>query len=252
MKRKKILLLAVLVAAVVAMPGYGQVVEMAGQLTVPLTMVIDAGHGGMDSGASAKDGTSEKDINLAIAKALAKQAEDYGIRVVLTRETEDGLYAQDNAGGRWSKVDDLKERKRIMEDANPDLVISIHLNSFISDSAVRGAQVFYASGGTSEQEEESKGLAEEMQKVLNEKANEGKDRIVLPKKDMYLFREADCTMILVECGFLSNPEDARLLVDEKYQKKIAGCIMGSVAKKYDLKAAEKSKIYVIEGRTKET
>ena len=78
MKRKKILLLAVLVAAVVAMPGYGQVVEMAGQLTVPLTMVIDAGHGGMDSGASAKDGTSEKDINLAIAKALAKQAEDYG------------------------------------------------------------------------------------------------------------------------------------------------------------------------------
>lgn len=250
MKIKKILLAGMILAAVAVMPGYDRVVEMAGNLSAPLTMVIDAGHGGMDSGASAKDGTSEKDINLAIARALAAKAEDYGVRTVLTRETEDGLYAQGGGNGRWSKVEDLKERKRIIAETDPDLVVSIHLNSFMADSSVRGAQVFYAGGGSEEQRAESKALAEEIQSRLNKEANEGKDRIVLPKNDMYLFREADRTMILVECGFLSSPADASLLTETDYQEKIAGCIMKSVAKKYDLSAAEKSKIFVIEGRTK--
>lgn len=250
MKIKKVLLAGLLLAAVALMPGYDQVLEMAGRVTAPLTMVIDAGHGGMDSGASARDGTSEKDINLAIAKALADQAQAYGVRTVLTRETEDGLYAQDNPDGRWSKVEDLKERKRIMIEADPDVVVSIHLNSFMSDSSVRGAQAFYAGGGTENQKAESKALAEEIQGALNAEANEGKDRIVLPKNDMYLFRGADQTMVLVECGFLSSPEDTQLLRSEAYQEKIAGCIMKSVAKKYDLQQAEKSKIFVIEGRTK--
>ncbi len=252
MKIKKILLAGTLLAAVAVMPGYSQVVEMAGNLSSPLTMVIDAGHGGMDSGASAKDGTCEKDINLTIARALAADAEKYGVRAVLTRETEDGLYAQTGGDGRWSKVEDLKERKRIIAEADPDLVISIHLNSFMADSSVRGAQVFFAGGGSQEQKAESKALAEEIQNRLNQEANEGKDRIVLPKNDMYLFREADRTMILVECGFLSNPDDARLLTEAGYQEKIAGCIMKSVAKKYELSVTEKSKIFVIEGRTKES
>lgn len=250
MKIKRILLAALILGAVAVMPGYEQAVEMAARASAPLTMVIDAGHGGMDSGAVSKDGISEKDINLAIAKALQSQAEAYGVEVTLTRETEDGLYAQSNTDGRWSKVEDLKERKRIIEESGAELVVSIHLNSFISDSSVRGAQVFYAGGGSEEQKEESKALAEEMQSQLNAEANEGKDRIVLPKNDMYLFREADRTMILVECGFLSSPDDAQLLVSQEYQEKIAACIMKSVAKKYDLRQAEKSKIYVIEGRTK--
>lgn len=250
MKIKRILLAALILGAVAVMPGYEQAVEMAARASAPLTMVIDAGHGGMDSGAVSKDGISEKNINLAIAKALQSQAEAYGVEVTLTRETEDGLYAQSNTDGRWSKVEDLKERKRIIEESGAELVVSIHLNSFISDSSVRGAQVFYAGGGSEEQKEESKALAEEMQSQLNAEANEGKDRIVLPKNDMYLFREADRTMILVECGFLSSPDDAQLLASQEYQEKIAACIMKSVAKKYDLRQAEKSKIYVIEGRTK--
>lgn len=249
MKMKKLLLAGLVLAAAAVMPGYDQVTEIAARCSAPLTMVIDAGHGGMDSGAVSKDGISEKDINLAIARALAKEAETYGVRTVLTRDTEDGLYGPDS-GGRWSKVEDMKERKRIMEEADPDLVVSVHLNSFMSDSSVRGAQVFYAGSGSQEQKTESKALAEAIQRQLNAEANEGKDRIVLPKNDMYLFREGDRTMILVECGFLSSPEDAGLLNQAAYQQKLAGCVMKSIAKQYDLCQAEKSKIYVIEGRTK--
>lgn len=248
MKIKRILLAVLVLAAAAAMPGYDQVTETAARCGAPLTMVIDAGHGGMDSGAVSKDGVSEKDINLAIARALAKEAEGYGVRTVLTRNTEDGLYAP--GSGRWSKVEDMKERKRIMEEADPDLVVSVHLNSFMSDSSVRGAQVFYAGSGSQAQKEESKALAEAVQTQLNAEANEGRDRIVLPKNDMYLFREGDRTMILAECGFLSSPEDTGLLTQAGYQRKLAGCIMKSIAKQYDLCRAEKSKLYVIEGRTK--
>lgn len=250
MKMKRILLAGLILAAAAVMPGYDQVTEIAAMRSAPLTMVIDAGHGGMDSGAVSRDGVSEKDINLAIARALAKEAAGYGVRTVLTRETEDGLYGQENSGGRWSKVEDMKERKRVLTEADPDLVVSVHLNSFMSDSSVRGAQVFYAGTGSQEQKEESKALAEAVQTQLNAEANEGKDRIVLPKNDMYLFREGDRTMILVECGFLSSPEDTALLVRPDYQQKLAGCIMKSIAERYHLRPAEKSKIYVIEGRTK--
>ncbi|MGN0659750.1 MAG: N-acetylmuramoyl-L-alanine amidase [Emergencia sp.] len=244
-----IIMVLLLLVCLAATPAGDKAAETAAKLAAPMTLVIDAGHGGMDSGASSAQGVTEKDINLAIAKALGKEAEKYGIRVIMTREDEDGLYSQSGTGGKWSKVEDLQERKRIIEEADPDLVISIHLNSFISDTGVRGAQVFYAKGQSTEQTEEGKVLAEKIQDELNVKVNEGKDRIVLPKSDIYLFRDAKQPMILIECGFLSNPEDAAALQTEVHQKKTAECILAAVAENYGLKRVSTKKFRVISSRT---
>lgn len=124
------------------MPGYRQALQIAAKLSVPMTLVIDPGHGGPDSGAVASDGTVEKNINLAISLALKQEAEKYGIKVVLTRDSDAGLYGEDNTSGRWLKLGDLKERKRIIDEAAPDLMISIHLNSFQQDSKVKGSAGF--------------------------------------------------------------------------------------------------------------
>ncbi len=236
-----------LIGCVCCIPGYRQITETAAKLSASKTILIDAGHGGMDGGAVGSDGTKEQQINLNIAKALGKEAEKYGLRVVFTRENEDGLYEEDS--GKWSKVGDLKERKRIIEETNPDLVVSIHLNSFISDTNVHGAQVFFPKEGDKTLMEENKELAEAVQGALKEQIREGADRIVLSKEGMYLFRNTERHMILVECGFLSNPEDLGNLKTERYQEKIAAGIMNGIAEYYGLKMPETEKKQVIDSRT---
>lgn len=249
MRVKKLILLLLLFGCIFVMPGYGQAWQIAQKLAVPMVMVVDPGHGGMDGGATAGDGTQEKDINLAVAVALAEEAEKYGVKVVMTRESADGLYGEGNAGGRWSKLEDMKERKRIIEETDPDLTISIHLNSFLQDASVRGAQVFYPQDSSETVLEENMDIAERIQKSLTEGIKDGSNRIVLPKSDIYLFRDAERSMVLVECGFLSNPEDLRNLKSEEYQKKLASCIMEAVADKYSLVREKAPENNVVDSRT---
>ncbi len=249
MKLKKTVIGLLLIGFVCAVPGYQQVVRTAARLSVPLTMVIDAGHGGMDGGASASDGTKEQQINLNIAKALKTEAERYGVKVILTRETEEGLYQEND--GIWSKVGDMKQRRQIIEETEPDLTISIHLNSFLSDSTVHGAQVFYPDNEPEELEEENKLLAEEIQTALKEDLGENADRIVLQKSGFYLFQNANHPMILVECGFLSNPDDLQNLKMTSYQQKLAAAIMKAAADHYDLKEEKEVKGNVVDSRTEE-
>lgn len=249
LKIKKFVLGVLIILCICAMPGYRQALQIAAKLSVPMTLVIDPGHGGPDSGAVASDGTVEKNINLAISKALKKEAEKYGVRVVLTRDSDAGLYGEDNSSGRWLKLGDLKERKRIIDEAAPDLMISIHLNSFQQDSKVRGAQVFYPKNGTEEVSEENKSMAEKIQKSLTAGINDGTDRIVLPKSDIYLFKNVDSNMVLVECGFLSNPEDLANLKSEAFQQKLAKCIMDAIADQYSLKIQKSHTNKVIASRT---
>ncbi len=248
MKFKKGMVAVLLLTCVCLAPSYSQVLTTASKITAPsMKLVLDAGHGGMDGGAQGADGTKEQKINLEIVKALQKEAARYGVKVILTRETEEGLMPED--AGKWTKVGDLKERRQVIEETKPDLTISIHLNSFISDTSVHGAQVFYPKEGEQALQEDSKALAEAIQDALKEELGDGADRIVLQKSGMYLFRDAKHPMILVECGFLSNPGDLGNLKTAAYQQKIAEGIMSAVAETYGLTLPKNERTKVVDSRT---
>ncbi len=191
-------------------------------------IVVDAGHGGVDAGASAKDGTSEKDINLAIALKLKEKAEKYGVHVVMTREGDSELLeGYDGSGGR--KRYDMENRKRIIEENNPVLTVSIHLNSYPADALIYGAQVFYPNEDNTEKEVEhtsisSADFARSVQNAIEKAIPDGEEKEAAAKGDIFLFREIKSPIILVECGFLSNSSECEKLKDPEYQNKMASAI----------------------------
>lgn len=175
------------------------------------TIVIDAGHGGIDGGVQGVNtGTKESDINLTVSRALKNVLEDNGYTVVMTRQNSDGLYG---LSSKNKKQKDMATRKQIINDANADLVISIHQN-YYPRSSVRGAQVFYAPGSQTGKE-----MADTMQGLINTNL-ESCSRTAM-QGDYFILQCSSAPSLLVECGFLSNPEDEKLLLDSKYQQKIA-------------------------------
>lgn len=212
--------------------GKGQVsAESRGDGEKPV-IVIDAGHGGIDEGASGADGTSEKDINLAIALKLKEVIEGYPAEVVLTRKDgEELLEGYDGSGGR--KRYDMENRKKIIDESRPTLTISIHLNSFPSDESVCGAQVFYpkkheARTNSRTDEQTSESFADGVQKALANSVSGSENKGALTKNDIFLFRNIDSPIILVECGFLSNASEREKLKTAEYQEKIAAAIWEGV------------------------
>lgn len=176
-----------------------------------LCIVIDAGHGGVDPGKVGINGELEKDINLKIAKLLKQFLQTEGIETVMTRESDKGLYDEDASN---KKVQDMKRRLEIIEAGNPVLVISIHQNSYHEES-VKGAQVFYYSAG-----EESRQLAEAIQ--LRLKKTDPENRREAKGNDSYfLLKKTAKPIVIVECGFLSNREEAEKLASPLYQEKMA-------------------------------
>lgn len=175
-------------------------------------VVIDAGHGGADPGKVGESGVLEKDINLSVAGKLRDRLEQNGFRVVMTRENDDGLYSE-NAQNK--KREDMEARVRIISEASPDFVVSIHQNSF-PDASCKGAQLFYYKDS-----EESKMLAEAMQKKFPEVLQDGNTRQAKANSDYYLLRKTACPVVIAECGFLSNAAEEALLMDEAYQEKVA-------------------------------
>ncbi|MBQ8564203.1 MAG: N-acetylmuramoyl-L-alanine amidase [Firmicutes bacterium] len=196
-------------------------------------LVIDAGHGGFDGGAEAADGTQEKNINLAIAQNLERLAKDYQVEVVMTRDGDYGLYEEDSS---TKKREDLLNRKRIMEESEADLAVSIHLNSFPQDTSVCGAQVFYS---PDEQEQtgvlSSREVAEAVQKSLEINITDGRERTVMKKNDVLLLQNPPCPFILVECGFLSSPQEAEQLKTVEFQAKLAEAIWQGINEKLCLR-----------------
>ena len=174
-------------------------------------IVIDAGHGGEDPGKVAKDGTKEKDINLDIANELKILLEEQGIEVKMTRDS-DRMLADENAQNK--KREDMKARVEIINKNVPDITVSIHQNSY-GDAKAKGAQVFYYKDSV-----EGKAAAELIQKELLE-MDEENHRQIKENNDYYLLKNTDVPVIIVECGFLSNPEEAELLITEDYKKKLA-------------------------------
>lgn len=177
-----------------------------------ITVVIDSGHGGEDPGKIAADGTLEKDLNLAIAKKLQTYLEASDIHVVMTRTTDQGLYEE---GTSSKKAQDMKNRITIMESCDADLVVSIHQNSY-SDPSIHGAQVFYYTTSTS-----GKQLAQTLQDRLVCDLDPDNHRQIKANDNYYLLKKTSRPIVIVECGFLSNPSEAALLCSESYQEQIA-------------------------------
>lgn len=199
-------------------------VWLTAKQTAADTIVIDAGHGGFDGGAVSKNGTAEKDINLAIALQLKELAERDGWNVVMTRTEDVGLDEGDDERKRirTRKTEDLRNRKELIDRTKPMLAVSIHLNSFQEDRSVRGAQTFYPSRAAQESiVEESKRLAEAIQSNLISGLDDGTKREALGKRDVLLLKDPTVPTVIVECGFLSNAADEENLKNAEFQRKLS-------------------------------
>lgn len=191
--------------------GGGSVRGRQGELCV----VIDAGHGGEDPGKVGINGAKEKDINLEIAEKVKRYLESNGVRVEMTRESDDGLH---EAGASNKKVQDMKKRIEKIEKIEPDIVVSIHQNSYPQE-VIRGAQVFYYTGSGEGQE-----LAEEIQGQLIAKVDPENKRQVKANDSYYLLKKTKVPIVIVECGFLSNRAEAEKLCDPEYQDRVAWAV----------------------------
>lgn len=179
------------------------------------TILVDAGHGGADPGMIGVGGLEEKGINLQIAMKLREILEKKGFTVIMTREEDKGLYDEES---RNQKAQDMQRRIEMVKDCKPVLCISIHQNSY-QDSAVYGPQVFYY-----EDSAQGKSLAELIQEKLNTGLNVKRPRVAKGNKTYYLLKRSESVLNIVECGFLTNPQEAELLQTEEYQLKVADAI----------------------------
>lgn len=183
-------------------------------LSSPSTIIIDPGHGGRDPGKVGTADTVEKDINLKIALYLKEILENQNVKVIMTRsEDKDLATTTDNF-----KSSDMKERVSLIQKSNADLVVSIHQNSY-TDPHVYGAQCFYYSNST-----EGKELAALLQNQIILSTKQTKIREVKSNNDYYLLKHSTLPTVIVECGFLSNPEEEKLLLTDEYQQKMAWAI----------------------------
>lgn len=218
-KKKNIILVFFAVALIIALTGTGIALSKTRVFAMQqkYTVVIDAGHGGADGGVTGKTGVKESDLNLIIARLLEKKLSDGGVKTVMTRKDENGLYG--DSLDKF-KARDFAERKRIIQESNPDAVISIHANKFPQSSSRRGAQVFY--NPTSE---DGKELAVCLQNSLNTLNEKYVGKTFSPLKGEYFM--LNCTKkpsVIVECGFLSNEEDEKLLLTPEYREELADAI----------------------------
>lgn len=177
-----------------------------------MTVVLDPGHGGYDGGARAKEsGIWEKELNLQIALAVEKELKEHGASVVLTRR-EDIALGEGSGATLTRKRQDLKARVAIAQEANADVLLSIHLNEYRTRK-VSGPQVFYERGADA-----GRLLSGALQKALIDELKPKNKRAALAG-DYYMLR-SEIPSALVECGFISNAEEEKLLLDEAYQKRI--------------------------------
>jgi N-acetylmuramoyl-L-alanine amidase len=196
--------------------------------TMPLSgkvIALDAGHGGPDGGASSADGLIEKDINLGVSLYLRDYLQQSGAVVVMTREVDKDLAKAETKGYSRRKTEDLKQRVEFVMKNRSDLLISIHLNS-IPSSRWTGAQTFFSATHP-----DSAGLAALIQKELK-KNLENTERIAKIGPEVYLLKTLQIPSALIEVGFLSNPEEARLMAKPAYQQKVAASIYQGILRYY--------------------
>ncbi len=178
-------------------------------------VVLDSGHGGRDPGKVAVNGSLEKDLNLSIALKIKNYLENSDVEVILTRDSDADL-SEAGAGSR--KMSDMKARCKLIDDIAPDLTVSIHQNSY-HEPDIRGGQVFYYKNS-----ESGKRLAQILQKRFDSLQGGHNSRQAKANDSYYMLLHVKCPIVIVECGFLSNPEDAAALLDKDYQDRLAWTI----------------------------
>ena len=212
----------VLAAAILFSAPFALVAAVTAAETV--TVVIDAGHGGADGGVTgATTGVKESDLNLEMAKVLGEYLESAGFRAVYTRKNKDDLCG----GGGFDKRKDMYKRAEIIKRSAPAAVVSLHMNSFPSSSR-RGAQVFFERSS-----EEGAAFASVVQDRLNEAFNvpDAGRKFAALSAEKFLLEQSPAPAIIVECGFLSNPEEEAKLRDSAYQKRMC-CVIAATVSQY--------------------
>ncbi len=185
-------------------------------------IVIDAGHGVPDEGAQSSNGTTEAETNLKIALKVQSLLEQSGSTVILTRSDENAIYDIDSKTLREKKNSDLKNRVKIGNSSSADLFVSIHLNK-IPQEQYWGWQCFYNS-----RNEKSIELAKKLQENLNEAIQKDNKRVPMKLDTVYIMKNVEIPISIVECGFLSNSEEEKLLLDDEYQDKLAWGIYNGI------------------------
>ena len=191
----------------------------AASATAEGIVVIDAGHGGEDSGAIAKNGVYEKDLNLKIANTLGKYLENAGFAVVYTRTEDKLLYTEEENIKGIRKISDLKNRLKISESYVGATLVSIHMNSF-SEEKYSGLQVYYSTNN-----ENSRPLAESIQNSVKAKLQPNNNRNIKNGENIYLMKNSTNAAVLIECGFLTNTEECAKLCEKEYQKELCFAIV---------------------------
>lgn len=182
-------------------------------------IILDAGHGGEDSGAVGAGGVLEKNLNLEIANAIRLALEEKGFTVIMTRTEDKMLYSEEENVKGMRKLSDLKNRVKIAENYPNALFISIHMNSF-GASKYSGLQVYY-----SEDDNGSMALANSIQSSVKDKLQPDNNRVTKCGKELYLLERSPVTTVLVECGFLSNAEECKKLSEKEYQNQLSFAIV---------------------------
>ena len=215
-KNKKFVICCVLICAVLS-GFYASIVASSVSKFNGITIVVDAGHGGRDGGSVGVNGTIEKEINLEYALALKDKLVENGYKVIMTRKTDDGLYSE---FAKNKKQSDMNARFEIIKKANPNLVVSLHMNSF-GNSIAKGATTYYRKNDNASQI-----CADLIQKSFY---SNGNAKIQKSKVgDYYMLNCSYYTAVLIECGFLSNPEEENLLNSKQYQNKIIDAIYNGI------------------------
>lgn len=223
-RRRHLLLIAgvavLLLAVLLAVQNGRSITALSPQPCAGQTIIVDAGHGGEDGGAVSADGAAESHINLAIAKRVQELLLFCGHDVLMTRTEDEAIYSQDATTLREKKVSDLQNRVAMVNGQEGAVLLSIHQNSLPGHPTVHGAQVFYNTVAPSQE------MAEAVQSVLNEQANRGNEKAAKPiDGSVYLMKNSKAPSILVECGFMSNNSEVKLLQDADYQLRMVACIV---------------------------
>ncbi|AUG58451.1 MAG TPA: N-acetylmuramoyl-L-alanine amidase CwlD [Ruminiclostridium sp.] len=192
------------------------------------TVIIDPGHGGEDPGAVGDNiQLKEKDINLIIGKRLKELLMEDGFNVIMTREEDGLLYKEGTKGYTNKRRQDLLNRKKIMDESEADIVVSIHMNKF-PQSQYHGAQTFFPKNS-----EESKRLAQCIQRSLRDMVDpENKREALVKDTETLILKNIKKPTVIVECGFLSNAEEEQKLSTQEYQEKLAAAIKEGIKKYY--------------------
>lgn len=221
--RKRVLYIICFVMVFICTAGF---ITRAALKQKVITVIVDAGHGEPDGGAVGVTGILEKDVNLQIALKTQEVLEGKGFNVVMTRTGDSGIFDDKSETIREKKKSDMKARLKMMADTGADLFLSIHMNSFENKSA-HGLNVFYT-----EEFPEIKPLAEAIQSRISEITEADTHAIKSADNRLYLMKNPPIPAILAECGFISNPDEEKKLINQDYQSRIAWAIAEAVEDYY--------------------